>query len=188
MPVTKPRLYAIAIAAGAAVVLLVLYWIAPVSVHAPPQALSVLKLAEAAKPVPGAVFSGAEGKLHSLTEFKGKMVLLNLWAPWCGPCVKELPALAALKTALKSERFTVVAVDVGRDGQKEAADFLRAHQAQALDAYVDSNASLYRAFGGYGLPVSVLIDAEGNEIARAMGPAEWSDPEAIAWFKRKARQ
>jgi thiol-disulfide isomerase/thioredoxin len=188
MPVTKPRFIAIAIAAGAAVLLTVLYWIAPVSVHAPPQSLAPLRLTEPAKPVPDMVFTGAGGKLHSLRDFKGKLVLLNLWAPWCGPCVKELPALAALEKALPGERFTVVAVDVGREGQGEAAAFLKAHGAQALDAYVDSNASLYRAFGGYGLPVSVLIDAEGNEIARAEGPAEWSDPDSVAWIKAMAER
>ena len=69
-----------------------------------------------------------------------------------------------------------------------AAAFLKAQRAGALDAYVDSNASLYRAFGGYGLPVSVLIDAEGNEIARAEGPADWSDPDSIAWLKQLAER
>jgi thiol-disulfide isomerase/thioredoxin len=188
MPVTKPRFIAIAIAAGAAVLLLVLYVMTPVSVHEPPPSLAPLRLTEPAKPAPSVVFAGAGGTLHNLGEFKGKLVLLNLWAPWCGPCVKELPALAALEKALPGERFTVVAVDVGREGQGEAAAFLKAHGAGVLGAYVDSNASLYRAFGGYGLPVSVLIDAEGNEIARAEGPAEWSDPEAVAWIKAMAER
>jgi len=187
--VTKPRLIAIAIAAvAAALLLLVLYWKAPVSVHAPPQALATLKLSPTPKPVPGAAFTGAGGKVYGLEEFRGKLVLLNLWAPWCGPCVKELPALAALEKAMPKDRFTVVAVDVSRDSESEAAAFLKAHGAQVLTPYVDSSASLYRTFAGYGLPVSVLIDPTGNEIGRAEGPAEWSDPESIAWFKAMAAQ
>ena len=132
--------------------------------------------------------SVSDGKLHHLREFEGKVVLLNLWAPWCAPCVKELPALAALQKALPRERFAVVAVDVGRDTLAEAGSVLAGHEARALDAYLDSNTSLFRAFGAYGLPLSILIDAKGREIARAEGPADWSAPESVRYLKQLAER
>jgi thiol-disulfide isomerase/thioredoxin len=134
------------------------------------------------------VFTGADGELHTLDEFKGRLVLLNLWAPWCAPCVKELPALAALQKALPRDRFAVVAVDVGRDTMTEAGAFLADHGARTLPAYLDSNTGLFRAFGAYGLPLSILIDAKGREIARAEGPADWSAPESVRYLKRLAER
>jgi thiol-disulfide isomerase/thioredoxin len=183
MPVTRPRLTVIAVAAGAALLLLgVLYWKSAVTVHAPPATLALLKPVPA-RPAPAVVFTGEDGKLHNLAEFKGRVVLVNLWAPWCGPCVKELPALAALQKALPDGKFTVVAVDVGRDSQAEAREFLNSHGAAGLHAYLDSNAALLRAFGGYGLPMSILIGKDGNEIARAEGAPDWSAPESVSYLK-----
>jgi len=183
MTLARLRPLPIAVALGAAALLGVLYVITTLSVHAPPASLKILAPTHPAKPVPSVVFSGADGKLHSLGEFKGRVVLLNLWAPWCAPCVKELPALAALQKAVPEERFAVVAVDVGRDTVPEAGSFLASHGAGALHTYLDSNTSLFRAFGAYGLPLSVLIDAKGREIARAEGPADWSAPESVSYLK-----
>jgi hypothetical protein len=97
--------------------------------------------------------------------------------------VRELPALARVKAAVPKDRLSVVAVDVGRGTPADARSFLDAHGARALDAYVDSNIALLRAFGAYGLPLTVLIDPQGREIARSVGPAAWDAPDAIAWFK-----
>jgi thiol-disulfide isomerase/thioredoxin len=182
MPVTRSRLTVIAVAAGAALLLGVLYWKSAVTVHAPPATLALLKPV-AARPAPAVVFTGEDGKLHNLAEFKGRLVLVNLWAPWCGPCVKELPALAALQKALPGGHFAVVTVDVGRDSQAEARDFLKSRGAGALPANLDANAALLRAFGGYGLPMSILIGKDGNEIARAEGAPDWSAPESVSYLK-----
>ncbi|HEY0282518.1 MAG TPA: TlpA disulfide reductase family protein [Rhizomicrobium sp.] len=186
MTLPRFRPLTIAVAIGAAVLLAVLYGITTLSVHAPPASLQPLKLTHPAKPVPAVVFAGADGRLHTLAEFKGRLVLLNLWAPWCAPCVKELPALAALQKALPRDRFAVVAVDVGRDTLAEAGAFLAEHDARALTAYLDSNTSLFRIFGAYGLPLSILIDAEGREIGRVEGPADWSAPDSVRYLKRLA--
>jgi thiol-disulfide isomerase/thioredoxin len=95
--------------------------------------------------------------------------------------------LAALQRALPADRFVVVPVDVGREGQADAQGFLAAHGAGALQTYVDSNAALLRAFGGYGLPMSALIDPEGREIARAEGAPEWSKPESVEYLRSLLR-
>lgn len=177
----------IAIAAGilAGVGGVVLYGMMA-EVHAvshPPAALERLKPEEKAAPVPAVAFSDAKGGQHILSQFKGRYVLVNLWATWCAPCVAELPALAKLQQSVPASQLQIVAVNVGRSTPSETASFLKQHRAGALTVYVDSNVALVRAFGAYGLPLSVLIDPDGKEVARAVGPSEWSAPEAIDWFK-----
>ncbi|MBL6852932.1 MAG: TlpA family protein disulfide reductase [Alphaproteobacteria bacterium] len=166
-----------------------LYVNQPAAVHeaeGPPPALAPFTLAAKPAAVPQVAIGDASGASLSLASFKGKYVLLNLWATWCGPCVKELPALAKLKSAAGSDRFAVVAVDVGRNTAGEARDFLNAHDAKALDTYVDSNTALLHAFNAFGLPLTVLIDPQGREIGRAVGPAAWDNKDAIGYFKALA--
>lgn len=151
------------------------------AVNAPPAAISRLKPGQTPKAVPDVAFTDAKGGRHILSEFRGHYVLLNLWATWCGPCVQELPALAHLKAAIPD--LQVVAVNVGRSTPAETAAFLAQHKAGNLAVYNDTDIALVRAFKAYGLPLSVLIDAQGREIARAEGPGNWDAPEAIAWFK-----
>ncbi len=176
----------IAVALGAVALLAVLYGMTTLTVHAalkPPDSLA--RLVPAAKPqaVPLVAFNGIDGRSHSLAEFKGHYVLLNLWATWCAPCVKELPALAELQAALPHHGLSVVAVDVARGSPADAAAFLKGHGAARLAVYVDSNLALMRAFGAFGLPLSVLIDDKGREIARSVGPADWTAPDSIRYFE-----
>jgi len=186
MKLPRFRPLTIAVAIGAAVLLAVLYGIYALSVHAPPASLKPLALSDPPKAVPGLVFAGADGKNHTLSEYRGRLVLLNLWAPWCAPCVKELPALEALQTALAGENFEVVAVDVGRDSLGDAGAFLAAHGARKLAVHVDSDTSVFRAFGAFGLPASILIDAKGREIGRVLGAADWSAPGSVRYIRRLA--
>lgn len=136
--------------------------------------------------MPAVAFTDAGGKPHMLSEFRGKYVLLNMWATWCGPCVKELPSLAKLKGEVP-DGFTVVAVNVGRSTEAETRGFLAAHSAGALDAYTDRNLAIMRALHVYGLPVSLLIDPKGKIVARADGPAPWDAPASVDYFKALAR-
>ncbi|HEY5347644.1 MAG TPA: TlpA disulfide reductase family protein [Rhizomicrobium sp.] len=153
-------------------------------VHAgPPASLAPFALASPAKAVPLVAFEDTSGKHHTLAEFHGRYVLLNLWAVWCAPCVKELPALARLGQAVPPGQLAVIAVDVGREGASDAAGFLKAHGAVSLKPYVDGDLALMRAFEAEGLPLTVLIDPNGREIGRAEGGAAWDTPEAIAYFK-----
>jgi thiol-disulfide isomerase/thioredoxin len=188
--VTKPRLLVLAILAGAAVLLLIVLYgkMGPIGkasgpLPEPPASLAPFKKAQTVLPVPAVAFSGAGGALKSLSEYKGRVVLLNLWAPWCGPCVKELPALAALQKALPSDRFVVLPIDAGREGQAEAQAFLAAHGAGNLQTFVDSNAAVMRTFGAVGLPMTILIDKDGKEIGRAEGAPDWSAPGSVAYLR-----
>jgi len=153
-------------------------------VHAPatpPQSLARLVPGKTPVAVAPAAFTGADGKRHALSDFKGRYVLLNLWAVWCVPCVKELPALAKLQAGAPG--LTVVPVDVARGTPADAAAFLKEHGAASLPAYIDTDLALMRTFGAYGLPLTILIDDKGREVARAVGPAEWDAPDAIDYFK-----
>lgn len=177
-------LAAIVVIAGAAI----LYGIRTVGVHAPvtpPATLAQLVPSKTPQAVPDVAFMGQDGARHSLAEFKGKYVLLNLWAVWCAPCVKELPALAKLKSEVPAGQMDVVAVDVARGTPKDAKTFLDGHGASKLATYIDPQLTLMRAFGAYGLPLTILIDDKGREVARAVGPAEWDAPESIDYFKAR---
>ncbi len=129
------------------------------------------------------VFTDKDGKDVGLEGFKGRYVVLNLWATWCGPCVNELPALAKLKAALPEDRFAVVAVDLEKNDAGKVSDFLAGHQAGALTVYVDQKLGLMKAFTAYALPLTVIVDPAGHEIARAVGPEAWDDPKAVAYIK-----
>jgi len=153
---------------------------------APPASLAPFTAAASPQTVPAVAFSDASGNRVALSQLKGHYVLLNLWAPWCAPCVKELPSLARLQSAVPKDRLEVVAVDVGRGTVADARSFLDAHEAKVLATYVDSNLALLRAFGAYGLPLTVLIDPQGREIGRALGPATWDSPDSIDYFRALA--
>jgi len=187
MPVTLTRTHYIVIAAVIAVLAAagVLYEMRGGAVQqmaGPPASLAPFAAAKAPLAVPQVAIDDAEGTRLALSAFKGKYVLLNLWATWCAPCVRELPALAKLKASVPSDHFDVVAVDVGRGTAADARLFLDSHGAKSLGTYVDSNLALLRAFGAFGLPLTVLIDPQGREIGRAVGPAAWDSPDSIAYF------
>ena len=157
----------------------VLYGIGPL--HAKPAMPAPLTAETKAPPVPQAVFLDAANGKHRIGDFKGKYVLVNLWATWCAPCVSELPSLVKLQAAVPG--IKVLAVDVGHDKPEKAAAFLKDHKADSLGVNVDTELALLHAFGAYGLPTTVLVDPSGKEVAKAQGPAEWSSPAFVAYFK-----
>jgi thiol-disulfide isomerase/thioredoxin len=156
----------------------------PAAAHlsGPPASLARLQ-SVAPTAVPDVAFVDAQGGRHTLSALKGRYVLLNLWATWCAPCVRELPALAKLQSAMPPGGLTVVAVNVGRGSPVDTLAFLKAHGASTLAGYFDPDLGLMHVFGAFGLPLSVLFDRQGREVAHAMGPADWDNPASIAYFK-----
>lgn len=128
--------------------------------------------------LPEIAFSDGEGRARTLKDWQGKVVLLNLWATWCAPCRKEMPALARLQQALGSERFEVVALAVDRVGADGARKFLEQTGAAALRLYVDATARAGTELRAAGMPTTILIDRQGREIGRLTGPAEWDSEDA----------
>jgi thiol-disulfide isomerase/thioredoxin len=123
-------------------------------------------------------FQDGEGKERTLADWRGKVVLLNLWATWCLPCRKEMPALDRLQQELGSDRFEVVAVSVDRKGIEASRKFLDDTQVGKLGLYVDQTTRLTSDLKAVGLPATLLIDAQGREIGRLLGPAEWDSEDA----------
>ena len=157
----------------------VLYGIAAGPVHAlptPPKPVTVQKPA----PAPKLAFADAAGSRHALDEYRGKYVLINLWATWCAPCVAELPTLAKLKAAVPG--LTVLTINMDK-GKVDAGAFLKSHNAGTLPPMRDSEVMMMRTLKVYAMPTTVLVDPKGQIIARAEGPAEWASPDSIAYFK-----
>ncbi|SEH63980.1 TlpA disulfide reductase family protein [Paracoccus alkenifer] len=130
--------------------------------------------------VPGIEFSDVDGATHSLSDWQGQVVLLNFWATWCAPCREEMPSLDALQRERGGERFQVVTVASGRNPPAAIERFFAEENITELPSLTDPKMSLARAFGVMAMPVTILIDAEGNEVARMTGDADWASPAALA--------
>ena len=124
------------------------------------------------------MFTDSAGKERSLADFKGKVVLLNLWATWCAPCREEMPSLDRLQKELGSDAFEVVALAVDRTGADNVKKFLTDIKVENLGLYVDSTAKSGSALKAIGLPTTILVDKQGREIGRLPGPAAWDSAEA----------
>ncbi len=125
-------------------------------------------------------FADKTGAERSITEWRGRVVLVNLWATWCAPCRKEMPSLNRLQTRLGGDDFEVVAVSIDRKGLKASSAFLEETKATDLALYVDKSGKIARDLKSYGLPATVLIGRDGAEIGRLIGPAEWDSEDAVA--------
>jgi thiol-disulfide isomerase/thioredoxin len=135
---------------------------------------------KAPEPLPEITFNDAAGKTLTLADFKGKVVLLNLWATWCAPCREEMPALDRLQKALGGDTFEVVALSLDRKGAEASQKFLTETKADNLRLYIDSSAKQGTVLKIVGMPTTILIDKEGREIGRLAGPAEWDSDDAKA--------
>jgi thiol-disulfide isomerase/thioredoxin len=128
-------------------------------------------------------FLDAEGKTRTLEEWRGKVVLLNLWATWCAPCRKEMPGLDRLQGELGSDKFQVLAVSADKTGIAGAKAFLDKIKVTKLAVYADPTVRIHSGLKAIGMPATILIDAQGREIGRLVGPAEWDTPEAKSLIK-----
>ena len=123
-------------------------------------------------------FTGMDGDRLSLAQMQGKVVLLNLWATWCPPCRAEMPTLDRLQGAMGGDDFQVVAISTDRGGIGKAADFLRIAGLKNLQVLHDPDRAVSLQVGVLGLPVTLILDRQGREIARMLGDADWSSREA----------
>ncbi|MEZ2141813.1 TlpA disulfide reductase family protein [Bradyrhizobium sp. DN5] len=129
------------------------------------------------KPVAAVQLADEEGRPRSVADFKGKVVVLNIWATWCVPCRKEMPALDRLQAALGGAELEVVPLSVDRGGLETVRKFYSEINIRNLAVYTDPSGQALRAVGAIGLPTTLIIDRAGQEVGRALGPAEWDSPE-----------
>ena len=137
------------------------------------------------KAIPELVFEDGAGRTRSLADFRGKLVVLNLWATWCAPCREEMPALDRLQAQLGGPRFEVLALSVDQQGATLARKFFTEVGVRSLGLYVDPSAQAAFKLGAVGLPSTLLVDGTGREIGRHIGAAKWDSPEVLADLRRR---
>ncbi|WP_236843236.1 TlpA family protein disulfide reductase [Bradyrhizobium icense] len=137
----------------------------------------------APKAVPAVTFEVETGASQSLAEFTGKVVVLNIWATWCVPCRLEMPALDRLQSILGSDGFAVVPVSIDRGGIEAVKKFYGEIAIKNLPIYLDVSGQAVRRLDAVGLPTTLILDRNGQEIVRVIGPAEWDAPEITEFLK-----
>ena len=149
--------------------------------------VAALTMATAPLRLPDLAFDDAEGKPKKLSDWRGRTVLVNLWATWCVPCRKEMPALDNLQTKLGGPDFEVVAVNIDTRDPDKPKNFLKDANLTTIGYFADQKAKVFqdlKAIGrALGMPTSVLVDAQGCEIATIAGPAEWASDDAVKLIK-----
>jgi thiol-disulfide isomerase/thioredoxin len=149
--------------------------------------IAAVSVSSAPKPPPVIAFNGPEGQLMSLSDFKGKTILVNLWATWCVPCREEMPALDRLQAELGGPDFQVVAINVDTRNREKPKAWLQENGIRNLAYHADPEGKLLQVLqkSGHvvGLPTTFVVDATGCEIALLKGPAEWASPDALTFMK-----
>jgi thiol-disulfide isomerase/thioredoxin len=145
--------------------------------------VAALTMASAPLRLPDLAFLDADGQPKKLSDWRGRTVLLNLWATWCVPCRKEMPALDKLQDKLGSPDFQVVAINIDTRDPAKPKTFLKEADLTKLDYFTDTSAKVFQELKSVGralgMPTSVLVDGQGCEIATIAGPAEWDSDDAV---------
>ncbi|MBV9826207.1 MAG: TlpA family protein disulfide reductase [Alphaproteobacteria bacterium] len=135
--------------------------------------------ANPAQPAPDVTFTNMNGAPLHFTDFKGKPVVVNLWATWCQPCLREMPSLERLQSKLEG-KLTVAAISEDRGGAKIVEPFLGENHIQTVKVFLDPKSEVGHAFKTRGLPTSIVIDAKGNVVGEIEGPTEWDGPKMMS--------
>lgn len=148
------------------------------------------KIVWAKTPAPAAatVFKDTDGTEKTLADFKGKTLVVNFWATWCAPCVKEMPTLDALQTKLGGSGVQVLAISQDRDAEKVAKPFFDKNGWKNVTLFTDAKGRFYADAKLRGLPTTLIVDKQGREVARIEGETDWASPEIDAALKKVAAQ
>jgi len=130
------------------------------------------------RPAPDFQVTTRDGKPIHLADLKGRPVLINLWATWCGPCIAEMPSLDRLAAERAGTPLAVMAISEDRKGEAAVGPFVDSHDVGKLPIFLDPKSEVAHAFGIEAIPTTILIDRQGREVGRLLGPAAWDGPAA----------
>ena len=156
--------------------------VVPLIVHnffPPNLPVAMLDLHEAPRPLAKFEFQDETGQDHTLDQFRGSFVLVNIWATWCPPCKEEMPSLNSLASRFSTKHLKIVPISVDVSGALSVRQFFTKFGLNKLSIYVDPSTNAMHALGVVGLPTTVLINRDGLEIGRRVGPAQWDSPAII---------
>lgn len=149
--------------------------------------LAAVEVAKAPQPLPNLAFNGPDGQPTTLSAFKGRTVLVNLWATWCLPCLHEMPSLDALQGKLGGQDFAVVAINIDTRNLEKPRTWLAGRKIDQLRYYADPEAKVFQDLRAAkkieGMPVSFLVDPSGCELAMLQGPADWASQDALSFVR-----
>jgi len=131
---------------------------------------------------PNFTLPGLNGKMVSLADYKGQVVLLNIWATWCRPCVEEMPSMEKLYQTLKDEKFVILAVSIDESGADVVRPFMKKHKL-SFPALIDSAGTLKNLYRTTGVPESFIISKQGGILEEIIGPRDWAAPGALKYFR-----
>lgn len=134
------------------------------------------------KPASDFSLPGLDGKQVKLSDYRGKVVLLNIWATWCLPCVEEMPSMQKLYNEFKGGDFEILAVSIDAQGREVVAPFMKNHKL-TFPALLDPQGTIKTAYGLTGVPESFIIDKDGILIKKIVGPLDWATPAIFQFFR-----
>jgi peroxiredoxin len=132
-------------------------------------------------PAPNFTLPGLDGKMVSLNDYRGKVVLLNIWATWCPPCVDEMPSMEKLYQELKGDGFEILAVSIDESGAKTVLPFMKRHKL-SFPALTNPKGDIKNLYQITGVPESFILDQNGIIVEKIIGPRDWVSPEVIRFF------
>ena len=129
------------------------------------------------------IFKDANQKDVDLTDYKGKLIILNFWATWCAPCKEEMPSLDNLQTNINLTNLKIFPINISRENLSKSKNFFKELNIKNLDIYFDSPITLAKKFSLRGVPTTIIFDKKGKEFARIMGSLDFNNKEFINWLK-----
>jgi peroxiredoxin len=172
-----------------AIILVVLAVIVMVVLFLLKQDNSYLKYSplEAGRLAPNFTLPGLDGKMVSLSDYKGHVVLVNIWATWCPPCVDEMPSMEKLYRKLKNENFEILAVSIDALGEKVVAPFMKKYNLN-FPVLMDPDGTIKTLYQTTGVPESFIINKDGILVEKIIGPRNWTAPEVVRYFRDLIRR
>lgn len=149
----------------------------------PPETIAKFEATREPQPAPSEAFTDETDKERTLADFRGSGLIVNFWATWCAPCVKEMPSLDRLAHQVKGDGLIVLALSADREGSPVVRKFYDKNDIEHLPVAIDRLSRMARTLGVGGLPTTVMFNADGQEVGRVVGTAEWDAPATLDFLR-----